>query len=116
MISLFERELLAMEREVRDLKSSYQRGLGTTRFYSATAQKSIASPMGFTSFNVLLEDGEPTPAAFVPAVSVPTPIGYSLSTFSLEDGGTRAVVAVGSLTPGTVKIKAFCSGVIEDIT
>ena len=116
MISLFERELIAMEREVRDLKTIHQRGLGTTRFYSATSTKNVASSMGFVSFTITPEADSPTPIALVPAVSLPEPVAVSLIVFEISNGGDYATITTMAFTPGDVKVKAICSSPIESIT
>lgn len=116
MISLFDQELMEMEREVRDLKTIYQRGLGTTKFYSATAQKNVPTMMGFASFTITAVDDAVTPIAIVPAIQLPTPVATSLIVFSIASGGDSANVTTMAFTPGTVKLKAICSSEIQGIT
>lgn len=41
MRSLFEKNLMRMKSELRDLKTAQKRGLGTIRFYSKTEQVTI---------------------------------------------------------------------------
>lgn len=116
MTSLFDRELTQMEREVRDLKTIHQRGLGTTRFYSATAQKSVSTSMGFATFRITTGDDAVVPIAIIPAISVPEPVATSLIVFSISTDGASASVTTSAFTPGTIKVKAICSSPIEEIT
>lgn len=115
MTSLFEQELLEMEREVRDMKTIHQRGLGTTRFYSATAEKTAAGSMVPVSFTINTYDDALIPIAFVPAVSLPTPIAVSSIVFTTSSDGSTASVIPIVYTAGTVKLKVMCSSVIKEI-
>lgn len=116
MISLFDSELTAMEQEVRDLKTIYQRGLGTTRFYSDTAQKNVAYSMGIASFSISVVDDAVTPIAIVPAIQLPTPVSYSTVVFSIGSDGDNASVTTISFSTGTVKLKVMCSSEIQEIS
>lgn len=115
MISLFDQELLDMEREVRDLKTIHQRGLGTTRFYSDTSQKNVPYSMGIASFSISAVDDAITPIAFVPAIQLPTPVAASTVVFSIGSNGDSASVTTIAFTPGTVKLKVMCSSEIQGI-
>lgn len=116
MTSLFDRELTQMEREVRDLKTIHQRGLGTTQFYSATAQKTTSSSMSYVTFRASVAQGSPLPAAFVTAISLPEPIAVSSIIYGIAPTGDYVSVTPIVFTPGTVKCKVISSSQIEDIT
>lgn len=58
MQALFDKELTEMEREVRDLKTIHQRGLGTVRFYEA--ETGTVTVNGSKRFTANLVAGEPT--------------------------------------------------------
>lgn len=116
MRSLFDKELTEMEREVRDLKTIHQRGLGTTRFYSATATKNVPSSMGYAGFSINAEAGAWTPIAVVPAFNLPEPVAVSSVVFSISSAGDSASVMAIAYTPGNVKLKVMCSSPIESIS
>lgn len=112
MTSLFDRELTQMEREVRDLKTVYQRGLGAIRFYRATYTKSNASS-GFHNFKVNIADGEPTPAIFTAHANVPTPTQTpSVRVYARSYG---AQVQVYAYTAGDIRVDVISSAAIEGI-
>ena len=103
MTSLFDKELIEMEREARDLKTIHQRGLGTTRFY--TYEQTIQIPSGYHVWHLFgtFEDANLAPAVVLPFVGGPTvsnfPIefindGFSVSTLASE--GTVTVYIVSS--------------------
>ena len=109
----FEQELLAMEREVRALKTIHQRGLGTVKFYRASHTKSNASAGVTSGFEVHLADGEPTPAIFTAHVNTPTPVaGVDVSIFGRSYG---ALVNVFTWQAGTIKVDVVCSSQIQEI-
>lgn len=116
MISIFERELEEIEREVRDLKTIHQRGLGTVQFYEATSTKTILNSQGYASFSVDIASGEPTPSLIIPAVNIPQPLVYSFVVFSLNADGDHAGVTVSAWTPGQVKLKVISSSIVGSIT
>lgn len=116
MTSLFDRELTQMEREVRDLKTIHQRGLGATQFYSATAQKTTSSSMSYVTFTASVAPDSPLPAAFVAAISLPEPIAVNSTIYTIAPTGDHVSVTPVVYTPGTVKFKVISSSQIEDIT
>lgn len=72
MISLFEKELIAMERELRDLKTYCRHGLGNTRFYSKEMTIDCIGERIYT-FTATTKTGEPSPAFTTIYFSIPTP-------------------------------------------
>lgn len=113
MISLFDKELLDMEHEVRDLKTIHQRGLGTTRFYRASVTKQNASA-GSHSFQIHLADGELTPAIILASINAPTPTGAS--NVSLYERSYGALASVYIQNAGTIRLDVVSSADISEIT
>ena len=74
MQALFDKELTEMEREVRDLKTIHQRGLGTVRFYEAeTGTVTISNSSA--RFTANLVAGEPTTPLAISLIYGAPPIG-----------------------------------------
>ena len=111
MISLFDKELLEMEREVRDLKTIHQRGLGTTRFYSQSLQKSIDV---YVDVTVTIANDEPMPAIITLAANIPAPIRYPNIVFDPQSQGMLFDVLGGQ--QGTAKLKVLSSSRIGSVT
>lgn len=116
MISLFDKELEEMEREVRDLKTIHARGLGAVRFYEAEATKTVAYSQGYATFTITIAQDELTPAIIIPTLTIPEPLVYTFATYSINDDGDSASVTVSAYTPGTVKLKVISSSPIGSIT
>lgn len=112
MTSPFDRELTAMERETRDLKTVHQRGLGATRFYRKTYTKQNAS-QGFHRFEIHIYDGEPTPAIITAHINLPIPARSPSLTIIPQPYGADALVY--TYTPGAIRIDAISSAQIEEI-
>lgn len=110
MISLFDRELMRMEQEVRDLKTIHQRGLGTVKFFEAEVSASISS---YTQFTANLEAGEPANPLAISLINAPEPIDdlrIGLDTVGL-------IRWAGTNNPPTnVKVKFISSSQISGIT
>jgi hypothetical protein len=111
MTSPFDRELMAMERETRDLKTVHQRGLGATRFYRKTYIKSNAA-QGFHTFHIRIYDGEPMPAIILAHINTPTPTGTPSVTIIPRPYGADAIVYSQA---GEIRVDAISSGQIEEI-
>ena len=112
MRSLFDKELTEMEREVRDLKTIHQRGLGTTIFYSESLQKSHNY---FTDVTVSIANDEPMPAIITIAANIPQPLNFPMIVFVPQSDGALFDV-LGSTTSGTAKIKVFSSSKIGSVS
>ena len=113
MISLFDRELIEMEREVRDLKTIHQRGLGATRFYKKSFTKTGASS-GYHNFRVQIYDGEPMPAIITAYINTPTPTRTPTVEVSPQSYG--ASVSVYCYTAGNIRVDVVSSSDIQGIT
>ena len=112
MKSLFDKELTEMEREVRDLKTIHQRGLGMTRFYEAEISKSFDY---YADVTVDIADGEPMPAVITLAANIPTPIRYPMLVFVPQAQGVLFDV-LGGMTAGTMKAKALSTSQIGSVS
>lgn len=113
MNSLFDKELTQMEKEVRDLKTIHQRGLGAVRFYRKIYTKQNASA-GTHNFRVNIYEDEPTPAIFTAHINVPTPtILPSVRVYARSYG---AQVQVYCYTAGDIRLDVISSAEIEEIT
>lgn len=109
MQALFDKELTEMEREVRDLKTIHQRGLGTVRFYEA---ETTATINGTTRFNANLVAGEPLNPLAISVVYGTAPLeDFNLNTQSI--GLRRYVTTYASKS---VKVKFISSSAISGIT
>lgn len=109
MQALFDKELTEMEREVRDLKTIHQRGLGTVRFYEA---ETFATLNGSRRFRATLVAGEPTE---------PLAIGLTYGEPPLEDFNYTASNVglnhtVWTTTSKNIKIKFISSSAISGIS
>lgn len=107
MISLLDKTLEKLERDVRDLKTSHQLGAGSTKFYRKSVDVTFPG-----SFNIKTKimDGEPTPYALV----LLYPSGqYAFSTIT-QSGTYYFYLASGASE--TVTVYATCSAQIEYIT
>lgn len=112
MTSLFEQELLDMEREVRDMKTVHQRGLGTVRFYRASYTKQNASA-GYNQFKVTLYPDELTPAVFTAHINTPIPARSAYVAINEQSYGATATVY--TYTAGAVTIDVISSAQIQGI-
>lgn len=108
MISLFDKELIAMEREVRDLKTIHQRGLGTTRFYVYDREITIPGDYYEWYFIGTVEDSSTIPMVAIPLVggaSINPAIGY-------QDNKVLVSSLAGT---GTVYIRFISSSALTNI-
>lgn len=104
MISLFDKELLEMEREVRDLKTYCRHGLGNTRFYTKemTIEATMANIYSITAETIL---GEPTPAFITIYFAVSPYVRYATGTTATETKRILQFLPVNGST--TLFIKAI---------
>lgn len=103
MQALFDKELIRMEQEVRDLKTMHQRGLGTTRFY--TYERQIEIPRDFCDFyfQATVENTNLLPMVMLPFIEGPTIVNFIIE--FTEDG-----FIVGSIADvGTVTVRVITS-------
>lgn len=108
MISLFDKELLAMEHEVRDLKTIHQRGLGTTRFY--VYDRTITIPSDYYEWYFI---GTVENTSTIPMVAIPLVGGVSINP-SIQYNNDKVIV--GSLAgEGTVYIRFISSTPLTEI-
>lgn len=110
MQALFDKELTEMEREVRDLKTIHQRGLGTVRFYEA--ETGTVTVNGSKRFTANLVAGEP---------AEPLAIGLTYGEPPLEDFSYTASNVglnhtVWTSTSKSVRVKFISSSAISGIT
>ena len=108
MTSLFDKELSQMEKEVRDLKTIHERGIGTTRFYVYDREITIPGNYYEWFFIGTVED-----VSEIPMVAIPLVGGASINP-SIEYNNSQ--VMVGSLAgQGTVNIRFISSTPLTDI-
>ena len=112
MQALFDKELTEMEREVRDLKTIHQRGLGTVRFYEAeTGTVTISNSSA--RFTANLVAGEPTePLAIGLTYGEPPLNDFS---YAASMVGLNYTVWVPQATK-SVRVKFISSSAISGIT
>ncbi len=110
MISLFDKELMRMEQEVRDLKTIHQRGLGTTRFYTYEREITIPDEYDRFSLQATVEDPSLLPIVIFPYMeyvgAINFIIGYTDDSFMIGGVASR----------GTVVVKIITSQPLENIT
>lgn len=110
MQALFDKELTEMEREVRDLKTIHQRGLGTVRFYEA--ETGTVTVNGSKRFTANLVAGEPTnPLAIGLTYGEPP-----LNDFSYTASNVGLSHTVWTSTSKSVRVKFISSSAISGIT
>ena len=111
MQALFDKELTEMEREVRDLKTIHQRGLGTVRFYEA--ETGTVTVNGSKRFTANLVAGEPTnPLAIGLTYGEPPLEDFS---YTASNVGLKHTVWVPRATK-SVRVKFISSSAISGIT
>ena len=112
MQALFDKELTEMEREVRDLKTIHQRGLGTVRFYEAETG-TVTLNQASARFTANLVAGEPTTPLAISLIYGEPPIGdFNLTASSV---GLNRTVWV-PWTTRSFKVKFISSSAISGIT
>lgn len=97
MISLYEKELLAMKRELRDLKTYCQHGLGNTRFYA----KEITiegDAMGIYTVKAETAPGEPTPAILMAYAKTTPQVDFLMSSVVTDTTRTLTLFAQSATT------------------
>lgn len=112
MTSLFEQELIAMEQEVRDLKTLHLRGLGTTRFYSAQVEFEKATSQ---TFEAHIAADEPTPAIMQCLINLPTPILNPLVDYFPQPYGASFLVMTLSTASGQGKVAVISSSALSQV-
>lgn len=110
MISLFDKELMQLEREVRDLKTIHKRGLGTVQFFTKTATYSLAAGQS-VACTIILEDGEPTNPICLAAVKASEP----LSNFSYTRLGVQRFNFWAPNAAQEIEATFICSSQIKEI-
>lgn len=104
MISLFEKELIAVERELRDLKTQCRHGLGNTRFYAKEMTVSCTADYRYT-FTATTMAGEPSPAFIGIFYSEPSP-SVPFFTGNSADENSREFRFI-PLSNTTIRVKAI---------
>lgn len=114
MTSLFEQELLDMKREVRDMKTACQHGLGKTRFYSKEITIAAAAGTIYT-FRATTAPGEPSPAFIMTFFSTSPSIRYVTGTDADETSRTFRFLAVAQTTQLTVRAVSTSNLTLEQV-
>lgn len=109
MQALFDKELIRMEREVRDLKTIHQRGLGTVRFYEAETSATINGSKRFTANLVAGEPAEPLAIGLTYGEPPLEDFNYTASNVGLN-------YTVWATTTKSVRVKFISSSAISGIT
>lgn len=87
-------KLKNMTREVRDLKTAHERGLGTTRFYKYELEI-MANAGEEYIFVARVADDEPQTPVMVPMLRVEPPTRQPLCQFTSIGNGTYTISAMG---------------------
>lgn len=114
-MTTLEQEITHIEEEIRDLKTTAPRGLGTIRFFqkSQTYQSSATTSFAI-DITVTIADDEPLPAF----LTIITPLGNEpVQTYTSQRIYTLRY-AFGTSTPVTYSgaVIATCSSKIENLT
>lgn len=109
MISLFDKELIAMEREVRDLKTIHQRGLGTTRFYVYNVKIDIPTEYAIWTVTATVED-----PSLLPMVAMPLIEGETTTNFYWGFVDDKLVISTLA-AQGTVDVRIVTSTTFSNI-
>lgn len=112
MIALFERDLLKMEQEVRDLKTIHERGLGTIKFYEYTYQTTISQN---TTFRAMLTTGEPEYPLALAMANIQEPTGGAFILSATGRDFVLIAVIPSQISPLNVKIKMISSSKLDGI-
>lgn len=112
MISLFDKELMRMEQEVRDLKTIHQRGLGTVRFFDAETSTTLTTN-GLFRFQGNIAAGEPANPLAISLAHYPEPLRYMI--FGVDAVGLTRWAGT-SAPPKEIKIKFISSSQLSGIT
>lgn len=104
----FEQELLAMEREVRALKTIHQRGLGTTQFYVYEREIEISVTSNWF-LEATVENVNNLPMVVLPFVG-----GSTIRNFQIAFTDDEFVVS-SLATQGTVTIRIITSAILSSI-
>ncbi len=97
-----EHKLKDMTREVRDLKTAHERGLGTTRFYRYTLTFTAQSMQPYVIV-ARVASGEPQNPVIIPEMHIDEPIGVIYLYFSNVDPQTYTLTT-GHLNGGYADI------------
>ncbi len=112
MISLFDKELMRMEQEVRDLKTIHQRGLGTVKFFEAETAATLSTTAS-VRFQGTIATGEPADPLAISLVSFPEPLTDMMS--GIEFVGLSRWVGTWT-PPKNIKVKFISSSQLSGIT
>lgn len=109
MRSVFDKELERMEREVRDLKTAHESGLGVARFYKYESTTNIPSGYYIWYLTAVAED-----ATLMPAVVLPFLGGNIVQNFSIYFTANGFVISTLAVE-GTVTAKIVTSLALSDV-
>lgn len=115
MISLFEKRLKRMKRELTDLKCAHQRGLGTIRFFKASCTSAIAANTS-ALFEANIAQDEPTWPIF--SIYASGPIGHAgiINVYEYDQTATRIRFYVQTSSATTVTVTVVSSSQLSGVT
>lgn len=110
MTGLFEKQLTQMEREVRDLKTVHQRGLGSIVFYQF-AQTITIPANKWLDWTIELKSNEPSPAIYTFQTN-----GGIYTADTIQSGESKSGSISGGTEGRTREIVITCSSDINVTT
>jgi len=109
-------KLKEITRELRDLKTAHERGLGTTRFYRYEIEI-MAQAGSYYNFIARVADDEPQSPVIIPAMQTEAPLGAIAPYcyfFSIISGEYRLLVYNSTPNDGYLKVAVISSSQLKE--
>lgn len=114
MISLFEKNLMRMKNELRDIKTVHDRGLGTVRFFKR--EKTFNLPANTqVLFSATIESDEPEWPVCQPFASSPDGLKVVKDIYVYDQNATRIRWYVTTGNAGSVTTGVVASSGMQEI-
>lgn len=116
MISLFEKNLMRMKNELRDIKTVHDRGLGTVKFFRyRITQPHTVSQTRIQYFKADIADGEPE-HPFIEGMSRSSTGTFTSACYSADSGSTTITIAFECWSgPQTLTYDIISSSVLKNL-
>lgn len=113
MTSLFERQLMALQNEIEDLKTSHVIGAGSTMFYSAELTLTGSSSY---ELRAKIYDGEPMPPMIIAVYRYDVPGALPVGgqwIWTNNPSNNTYQLSLGASQDATVLVQVISSSLIE---
>lgn len=115
MISLFEKNLMRMKNELRDIKTVHDRGLGTVKFFRYRITQAHTSGTKLQYFKADIAAGEPE-HPFVEGLSRSSTGKFHSACYSVDSGATTVTVVFECWSgPQTLTYDIISSSVLTNL-